>query len=204
MITVPAHKSNYTKGRTASIDRIVLHYTAGDGDSAVNNGVYFSMEDRKTSAHYFVDQNTVVLSVMEEDTAWHAGDWDMNCRSIGVEMCSEKDADGNYFIPIQTVQNAASLVKELMAKYKIGVESVIRHYDVTGKSCPAPMVTAPELWEDFKSRLVTAKSPSAWAEEATSWAVEQGLFQGDGQGDYQWQSPVTREQLAVILHRLQK
>jgi len=203
MIKIPAHSSNFTVGRTKPIDRIVLHYTAGDGDSAVNNGVYFSVENRGVSAHYFVDKNTVVLSVEEKDTAWHAGDWDMNNRSIGVEMCSEMDDEGNYYIPILTVQNAANLVKELMAKYAIGVEGVIRHYDVTGKSCPAPMVEAPELWEDFKSRLVTGQSPSLWAEEATSWAVEQGIFQGDGQGNFRWKDPVTREELAVILHRLQ-
>ena len=30
----------------------------------------------------------IYQSVAEGDTAWHAGDWDMNCRSIGIEIIS--------------------------------------------------------------------------------------------------------------------
>ena len=45
------------------------------------------------------------------------------------------------------------------------------------------------------------EEPSDWAREATAWAVERGLFAGDGAGRYRWQDPVTREQLAVILYQ---
>ena len=45
----------------------------------------------------------------------------------------------------------------------------------------------------------TGDKPSPWDEEATRWAIEQGIFAGDGKGNYGWQQPVTREQLAVIL-----
>ena len=198
----PAHGSNFTAGRANVIDRIVLHYTGGDGDTAENNGNYFQGKDRKASAHYFVDEDSIVQSVRDTDIAWHAGDWDMNCRSIGIEMCSRKYANGKYYIPEKTVENAVKLTKELMEKYGIGVDGVIRHYDVTKKACPAPWVENPKLWEDFKRRLTAVERPSAWAEEACAWAVKQGIFQGDGKGGYDWQAPVTREQLAVILYRL--
>ena len=45
----------------------------------------------------------------------------------------------------------------------------------------------------------TGDNPSAWAEEATRWAIEQGIFAGDGKGNFGWQKPVTREQVSVIL-----
>ena len=35
---------------------IVIHYTANDGDTAVNNGNYFKNNAVKASAHYFVDK----------------------------------------------------------------------------------------------------------------------------------------------------
>jgi hypothetical protein len=35
----------------------------------------------------------------------------------------------------------------------VPIERVIRHYDVTGKNCPAPYVDETE-WERFKNRLV--------------------------------------------------
>lgn len=36
------HNSNYTKGRAGSIQYIVLHYTANNGDTAKGNCSYFS------------------------------------------------------------------------------------------------------------------------------------------------------------------
>ena len=40
-----------------------------------------------------------------------------------------------------------------MATYKIPPENVLRHFDVTGKRCPAPFVENPEQWKAFKERL---------------------------------------------------
>ena len=50
----------------------------------------------------------------------------------------------------------------------------------------------------------TGDWPSAWAEEATRWAKEKGIFNGDGQGNYGWQTPITREAVAVILYEFAK
>ena len=44
-------------------------------------------------------------------------------------------------------------------------------------------------------------TPSAYAEEAVAWAVENGLLYGNAQGDLMLSQPVTRQQLLVILHR---
>lgn len=52
----------------------------------------------------------------------------------------------------KTMQNTAELVKELMVKYNVPIENVIRHFDVTGKSCPAYFVNQ-SAWNNFKSRL---------------------------------------------------
>lgn len=74
-----------TRGRSRAIDRIVVHFTATLA-SARNNATYFARnEGQGASAHYFVDDITpeIYQSVAEGDTAWHAGDWQMNCRAIG-------------------------------------------------------------------------------------------------------------------------
>lgn len=79
-----------TRGRSHAIDRIVIHYTATLA-SARNNAIYFSRNERQgSSAHYFVDGITdeIYQSVAEGDTAWHAGNWLMNCRSVGIEVVS--------------------------------------------------------------------------------------------------------------------
>lgn len=201
-----AHASNYTKGRTRKIDRLVMHYTGGNGDTAENNGKYSAGANRDASAHYFVDEDSVVQSVSEMDTAWHAGNWDMNCRSIGIEMCSRKDSKGDYYIPDATVKRAGELVRELMAKYDIPESGVIRHYDVTGKKCPAPMVDNLILWDNFKKLLtvteepkghVAVETPASWAGSAWQAAADKGILDGTRPTD-----PITRQELAVVLQRL--
>lgn len=138
-----------TRGRFRAIDRIVVHYTATLA-SARNNAVYFSRNERQgSSAHFFLDDITdeIYQSVDEGDTAWHAGNWDMNCRRIGIEVVS---AGGDY--SEVEVGKLAWLVGVLMRRYGIGPEGVIRHYDVTGKICPAPYIAAGR-WAALKARI---------------------------------------------------
>ena len=44
---------------------------------------------------------------------------------------------------------------------------------------------------------------SAWSKKDRDWAVGLGLFVGTGAG-YNWKGPVTREELAAILHRYEQ
>ena len=154
------NSTNYRVGRTSVIKFIVIHYTAGNGDTAKNNVDYFANnKNLSASAHYFVDEKMVWQSVKDADTAWHCGGKTYKhpqCRndnSIGIELCSIKDSAGNYYFKDETIKNAAELTKSLMAKYNIPAENVIRHYDVTGKVCPAPMVNNTTLWNNFKKTL---------------------------------------------------
>ena len=136
-----------TRGRPRAIDRIVVHFTATLA-SARNNATYFARnEGQGASAHYFVDDITpeIYQSVAEGDTAWHAGDWQMNCRAVGIEVVSA----GEDFSATEG-EKLGWLVKRLMAKYGIGASGVIRHYDVTGKLCPAPYVAASK-WAALKA-----------------------------------------------------
>ena len=95
----------------------------------------------------------------EGDTAYHCGGTSYKhkfCRNqnaLGVELCSRKNAAGHYYFKNATVDRALELVRELMDKYNVSIENVLRHYDVTGKNCPAPFVENPEQWTHFKKRL---------------------------------------------------
>ena len=154
------NSTNYKAGRAGNVSYIVIHYTSGNGDTAKNNIDYFANnKNLSSSAHYFVDENTVWQSVKDGDTAWHCGantykhPCCRNSNSIGIELCSRKDSKGNYYFKDATVKNAADLTKALMAKYNIPATNVIRHYDVTGKVCPAPMVNDVSLWDKFKGMI---------------------------------------------------
>lgn len=170
-----AGSENYRVGRSAPIRYIVVHYTANKGDTAKNNADYFARAVTKSSAHYFVDEKEVWQSVREKDTAYHCGadtykhPFCRNGNSIGVEMCL-LDKSGN--IRPGTIDTALSVVRQLMAAYDIPIDRVLRHYDVTGKNCPRPMVENPQLWEDFKKELEgvdTMLDYPEWARKTYHW-----------------------------------
>lgn len=154
-----ANGANFARGRTQPIEFLVIHYTANNGDTVQNNLDYFAGNAVGASAHYFVDENGYGQSVKDADTAWHCGASSYrhptcrNANSIGIELCSKKDSRGNYYFMDQTVYNAAALARQLMQTYGIDRSHVLRHYDVTGKRCPAPMVDNPTLWENFLNLL---------------------------------------------------
>lgn len=157
--TVQARADNYKRAnRTASdIGYIVIHYTGNKGDTAAANGAYFARERVGTSAHYFVDESNVVCSVQEKDVAWHCGTTTgyyhpacRNSNSIGIEICMLDKQGG---IRTGSIDNAAALTRTLMRKYNILPSHVLRHYDITRKNCPAPMVADPALWAAYKTAV---------------------------------------------------
>lgn len=165
-------KVNVTKfsGQPRAIKYIVIHYTANKGDTALNNAKYFENVNRNSSAHYFVDENEIYQIVEDNDISWHCGVdyskgkakyWNIckNMNSIGIEMCSDYDKD--YYISKKTMENTIELTKELMGKYNIPIENVVRHYDVTGKNCPAPWVKDNEIWNEFKKQLASNEITNA-------------------------------------------
>lgn len=172
-----------TRGRSRAIDRIVVHFTATLA-SARNNATYFARnEGQGASAHYFVDDITpeIYQSVAEGDTAWHAGDWQMNCRAIGIEVVSA----GEDFSATE-VEKLGWLVRKLMAKYGIGASGVIRHYDVTGKLCPAPYVAASK-WAALKAAItggVVSGGTTPAAPDGTVAELARRVIAGEfGNGD---------------------
>ena len=156
---------------------IAMHYTANNGDTALANCNYFYTVYREASAHFFIDENSIWQCVSLDNTAWHVGankynhPYARNSNTIGIEMCSRKDANGKYYIKDAVVENAKKLVKWLMQEYNIPVSNVIRHYDVMGKVCPEPWVRNPELFENFKTSLTT---PDHWARVYADKAFAKG------------------------------
>lgn len=150
-----ASPATYTPGNNGR-RWIVVHYTATSA-SAYNNCVYFSGGNRNASAHYFIDDSSIWQSVPEDASAWHAGNWNINSSSIGIEVVS----DGTDFTPGE-IDRLAWLVGVLMDRYDIDAGHVIRHYDVADvgagstldphKRCPAPYVDAGK-WQALHARI---------------------------------------------------
>ena len=65
------------------------------------------------------------------------------------------------------MRSAVALTRELMEKYKITADRVVRHYDVTGKICPNPFVYnhTDHTWEEFKAALKSAGFTPGWEKD---------------------------------------
>lgn len=155
---------NGSKGNKVN-EYIVIHYV-GAVSTALNNAKYFYNTYRGASANYFVDENDIYRVVKDSDSAWHCGTTGKykhpkcrNTNSIGIEMCCFNN-NGILDVSDKVVERTIQLTKELMAKYNIPAENVLRHYDITGKICPAPMVNNPDRWNDFKARLGDNTKPT--------------------------------------------
>ena len=162
--TYSCNKSNYGSKRASSPSWIVIHYTGNKTDKAVNNAKYFHNNKTRASAHYFVDDNSIYESVSPDYIAWSVGGNKYpntqgakyysicnNSNSISIELCST-----NSVITEKTQNNAIQLIKMLMQKYSIPISHVIRHYDVTGKNCPAWTLNTDEAFERFKAKTVNS------------------------------------------------
>ncbi len=149
--------------KLSGVKGIVMHWTTTPGASALNERDYFNgtciAAERYASAHYFVDRKEAQLIIPENEVAYHAHENNgcyvsflkpnANKTAIGVEMCVEK----NGKIHSETVQNAAELVADLCKRYGLSTDRIVRHYDVTGKNCPAPWVSDSSQLTAFRKKV---------------------------------------------------
>lgn len=176
---------NHNSGTVDRIKYIVIHYVGALGGAEANCD-YYAGADRKASAHYFVGfGGEVCQSVEDQNIAWHCGTKSgykhpecRNANSIGIEMCvrnkgNKADTSRDWYFEDATVQTAIELTKELMERYNVPADHVIRHYDVTGKICPNPYVYnhTQHTWEDFKKALVTRPTEYTvgWNHDENGW-----------------------------------
>ena len=165
-------KKNYANPKNYGVERgkdrikyLVYHYTANDGDSDEANAKYFQSRILKASAHYFVDDDSITMSVPENMIAFSVGGGRLNSggilngictntNSISIELCDSKK-NGKYDFTSNTLKQAIELGRDIMKRYNIPIERVVRHYDVTGKNCPRPFVENVAYWNAFKSSLIS-------------------------------------------------
>ena len=143
----PAHRSNYTnRNRGAKqIDMVIIHVAQGSYSGTIS---WFQYGGSDVSAHYVVGQKgQVAQCVRNEDIAWHAGNWEYNKKSIGIEhagYAGDPDTWTN-----RLYRSSAKLSAYLSKRYNIPVDRrhFIGHREVPGvdKTCPGSYFN----WEKY-------------------------------------------------------
>ncbi len=131
---------NYTAAsRPASnpVDKIVVHTTQGSYDSALG---WFQDPASGVSAHYTVrsSDGAVGQSVSEMNIAHHAGNWDYNQTSVGIEHEGFVSDPSSYTDTMY--RSSAQLGAHLVNKYSIPVDRqhVVGHDEVPGATHTDP------------------------------------------------------------------
>ena len=134
---------NYTPGRGGKqIKYIVLHHNAAN---LTTQDCYNTWQTRPASAHYQVEQTGIIGQLVhDQDTAWHAGNYNTNQVSIGIEHANDT-LNPTWTISPQTLDNGAHLVAALCTKYNLGTPTwgtnVFPHQTFTSTACPGAIAT---------------------------------------------------------------
>ncbi|MEV4995572.1 N-acetylmuramoyl-L-alanine amidase [Streptomyces niveus] len=132
---VPASTSNYQTGRTAAINKVVVHVTQGSYAGSIS---WFQNPSSQVSAHYVIrsSDGQVTQMVRDANTAWHARS--ANASSIGIEH-EGFVADPSWFTD-SMYRSSAALTRHLTAKYGIPRTrtGVVGHSEVPGNDHSDP------------------------------------------------------------------
>ncbi|GAA3470057.1 N-acetylmuramoyl-L-alanine amidase [Nonomuraea roseola] len=154
-------------GSKRRVDYIVIHDTEGTFrgiPTLVKNPKYVSW-------HYTIRSRDghVAQHVRTNDVAWHAGNWDVNSRSIGIEHEGYLAKGGTWYTEAM-YRSSADLVRYLADKYGVPLDRahVIGHDNVPGTTAK----TVPGMHED----------PGPYWDWARFFALMDAPIQGDGEG----------------------
>lgn len=130
----PASTSNYTASNRPTeypLNYVIIHVTQATYPLTLS---IFENPKKKVSAHYLVRSadGHVAQCVREADIGWHAGNWDYNTRSIGIEH--EGWVDRPAYFSDALYEHSARVTAAICAKYGIPKDRahIIGHYEVPG------------------------------------------------------------------------
>lgn len=184
------------------IEWIVVHYLGVP--NADNPYIYTSNGTYGYGGHYNVTRAGEIYKAIDprKGVVWHCGGKIQgegpgahkyygicdNWNSIGIECGAAADTTAKqlsgdsdlWYFTTETQESCAWLVAKLMREYSIDIDHVIRHYEVTGKTCPNPYVlnnrrNTSWTWDEFKARVAAYYNGTAGTAEegnGNSYMVE--------------------------------
>lgn len=219
--------------RSSVIDYIVIHCYVGQVTARRGVDGFANPEAAASSNYVIGYDGSIGCSVPEEYRAWTTGGTDADGNPISVNGISGADIDHRgitievasdttdpYAITDAAYKSLINLLVDICKRNGIkelnwkGDKSLVGKPDQQNlavhrwfaiKSCPGDYIYARlgQIAEEVNQKMEEKYEGADWSKEARDWATSHGIIAGYGDGDYGWGDPVTREQLAVILYRLQ-
>jgi hypothetical protein len=186
---------HYTAGRGGRrIDKVIIHHNAGNLSI---RGCWDVWQTRQASAHYQVQSDGKIGQlVWDRDTAWHAGNWNANTTSIGIEHADVSSSP--WKVSEACLDNGAHLVAAICRYYKLGRpawgKNVFGHKNFSATECPASLAESQhkaymaraQYWYDHMtgSKPAPAKPKPAPTPAVNIDALADAVIRGDyGNGE---------------------
>ncbi|MEV6744694.1 peptidoglycan recognition protein family protein [Streptomyces sp. WC2508] len=132
---VPADPNNFAAGRSAKIDKVIVHVTQGSYAGSIS---WFQNPAAEVSAHYVVrsSDGEITQAVRDSDTAYHARS--ANASALGIEHEGFID-DPSWFTDTM-YRSSAALTKSLCDRYGIPKDRahIIGHSEAPGNDHTDP------------------------------------------------------------------
>ncbi len=121
--------------RGRDVDMVILHYTGMQTAKAALDRL--CDKKAKVSAHYLIEENGDCHQLVADDMrAWHAGvsawkgEYDINARSIGVEIVNPGHEFGYRDFPEAQIDTVVALLKNIRTRHGIAPGYVLAHSDI--------------------------------------------------------------------------
>lgn len=149
-VSGPRIDTSYSAASQGSrVEFIILHHTVGDFPNSLT-----TLTEKNVSSHYLIRDNPpeIYRLVDESARAFHAGEsaWksygNLNNSSIGIEIVNHGYQDseqGRFWFPYpsEQIDQVISLLKQIVARYRIKPENILGHSDIAPqrKLDPGPL-----------------------------------------------------------------
>jgi len=202
-----------------NIKYIILHHSAtkvtGDG-SALADAIMLNHRRRWVASfpdyicdyHYMIGPSGKIFKGQpEEFPGWHATNYRVNLESIGICFL------GNFEVAVMTKEQfsaGVNLIKDLVSKYGIKSENVLRHKDVVSDAtglrnstlCPGKNFPYEEMLVSVFSIFKDIEENYPYKEEIKT-LYNLGIIYGDSVG-IRPKSFLTREEGFLLIYRVLK
>lgn len=167
--------SNRTK-----IDTLVIHHNGGTNDEGARR-TWYVYTGHGTSAHYQVTPDKIWGCVGENYVAYHAGNYPVNQRSIGIEHLNNTGAP-TWTIAEETYRNSARLIRDICERYNIPMDRqhILKHSECSQTQCPAGIdidkLIAMAKGADYVTPAKATPKPSAPGKMQKAYRVDDLKF----------------------------
>ena len=218
----------YVAGNKQEIRGIMVHSTGCNNtrvSSYLNHWNQLRPSGRQVCVHAFVgklpDGSVGTYQTLPWDmVGWHSGQGANGNGNfmgyIGFEICEDDLTDRVYFEKVY--REAVELCTYLCQQFDLTEKDIICHSEGHARGIASNHADVMHWFPKFGKNMDTFRADvkaelekaektvldneaADWSKDSVNWAIKTGLLKGDEKGDLMLHSPVTREQLCVILRR---